>query len=939
MPELRLRARLVFAVALAVAPVVTAAAQPAATFDECDALVRRAPREPASYRCYNFVTRDGRGTLHEAIARLTSYTLLDPENAPAWLALGQAHDRDGRRPEAEAAYGHAIAAYDRRGDAYGRVLARTSLASLLQRADREDDSETPLDEAQAIASVDGRSELTVRTAVSKAWLAYRRLDYGGALRLLDAVAGGLDAVPYDAHSDWLSARAATLWALGQHPDAKALYLRQADLLHASGDFHEEAIARVNVLLFVSGDEKVRLAQEALHLARRAGNRRAEASAHYYLAEATPGEESRAHARRAIEINVAIGHPEGLLRARRVLAFRTLDVDPEQAFTLIDASIDDARRSGDANELVRQWVLRTSMRWRVGPREQAIADAQTTLGLIEALRNLQPETDIRAMRFAQWRGQYYLLAGRLLAGELREHADPEAIARDRQLAFETIERLRARSLLDRLDAAAATGQLLSDDPLHAERRDVLARLARANRELADRRLSDDARRERLAARDALEREEARLSAELTRRDPVFASTVEPHLASIEALRRALAPDEAIVVLHLVSNLWDVQRQPIGAWGWAITRTQAEVRPLPDVRYLSSAVDLFLGLLERRDGSEAIASTGIYRDYLAPLVESLPDGITKLVVVPDDALHRVPLDVLRATADGEPLGVRFQMSLAPSASVWLRWRQQPFDLAAEPVLALADPAFSGRDEAVVAALERASGTGVPVGQLPYARVEARALVREAGRGSRVLDGARASEHFVKTGGIDRYRILHLAAHALVDEEQPARTAVLLAPGSETEDGLLQLREVVGLGLGGRVVVLSACRSASGRFIPGEGLMGLAHGFFQAGARAVVANLWPVRDAEAADIVQRLYFHLGRGESLGAAVAAARRELMLAGRPAAAWSGLVVIGDAEVVPIPGGAAPAWPWWGGVVVALVGVSAGGWWWERHRRSREVAS
>lgn len=118
-----------------------------------------------------------------------------------------------------------------------------------------------------------------------------------------------------------------------------------------------------------------------------------------------------------------------------------------------------------------------------------------------------------------------------------------------------------------------------------------------------------------------------------------------------------------------------------------------------------------------------------------------------------------------------------------------------------------------------------------------------------------------------------------------------------------------------------------------------MGLAHGFFQAGARAVVANLWPVRDAEAADIVQRLYFHLGRGESLGAAVAAARRELMLAGRPAAAWSGLVVIGDAEVVPIPGGAAPAWPWWGGVVVALVGVSAGGWWWERHRRSREVAS
>ena len=83
-----------------------------------------------------------------------------------------------------------------------------------------------------------------------------------------------------------------------------------------------------------------------------------------------------------------------------------------------------------------------------------------------------------------------------------------------------------------------------------------------------------------------------------------------------------------------------------------------------------------------------------------------------------------------------------------------------------------------------------------------------------------------------------------------------------------------------------------------------MGLARAFFQAGAVAVVGSLWPLRDEEAAGLVEDMAVHLGRGASVSAALAAARRGRIKAGAPGASWAGLVVLGDGDFVPLPGGA-----------------------------------
>jgi hypothetical protein len=82
-----------------------------------------------------------------------------------------------------------------------------------------------------------------------------------------------------------------------------------------------------------------------------------------------------------------------------------------------------------------------------------------------------------------------------------------------------------------------------------------------------------------------------------------------------------------------------------------------------------------------------------------------------------------------------------------------------------------------------------------------------------------------------------------------------------------------------------------------------MGLANAFFQAGARTVVAGLWAVRDRETARLIERFGRHLGKGESVASALALSRRASIRSGAPPAAWAGMVVLGDGDLVPFPGG------------------------------------
>lgn len=903
----------------------TAIAQDA-SFDECEVRVREHPGDLASFECFAQLPRKN-NRWEEAVRRLDAHLARDPANHLARFALGglessRAQDR------AEPLLREAAEGLSRQGRRVEEVRARLTLSVFLQIRGRDDDSEAELVRAAQVAEGSGDRVLQARVWNVQGRQASRRGDYGRSWQLFkQSEAVIFPDGPPAMQAFCLSMLGFLSAALDRPQQALAYYRREIEVLRSSGDRWSEARAWVNVAtqatnLWERGElpreEALASARQALDTALAVSARDVVGWAHRNLGRLSLGPEAREHFEQALAASRAVKDVNGIGEGLRYLAYSLAadGTDPARAERLLKEALALGRRTADPEEIASTRVVRGTLRLEAGRQEAAVAEFAAAFDAIESLRDRQPDELVRARVFSPWVFAYQRLAGALL-----ESGQPAPAG----LAFEVVERMRARVLLESLDMARATARLAPQVPARRQRAAALEGITRVHRLLVDPALPEAKREQALAELERLELAESTAREEMARADPSFAALRRPRPPSLAEIEAALAPDEALLSFLISSR---GGRSAIhGDWGggsWLLvhTRGATRVHALPDSRDLEAAVSIFIGLLARRDGSEAAAAARLHQELLAAALDGLPPRITRLVLVPDGVLHRLPFEALRADRSAAPLAMRYRVSIVPSVALWLRWRKEQVPRPQATALVLADPDLPG---ASGEASERAwaLSQGARLGRLSHARSEGRSVVRALGGESRLLVGPEATERFVKKEDLRRFGILHFAAHAVLDEDNPERSAILLASGGEEEDGLLQTREVVGLDLGGQVVVLSACRSAAGTLVRGEGVMGLARAFFQAGARTVVGSLWPLRDDEAERIFRDFYRHLGEGRSVGAALAEARRDAIRAGNPAAAWAGLVVLGDGDVVPLPGARAtpaPSWPsrWWLAPMAAL---------------------
>ena len=366
--------------------------------------------------------------------------------------------------------------------------------------------------------------------------------------------------------------------------------------------------------------------------------------------------------------------------------------------------------------------------------------------------------------------------------------------------------------------------------------------------------------------------------------------------LPAVQAVLRPNQALVLLQ-VARATDVFGEAAGgSWALAVMRDRVQVASIPERRVLGAKVPLLVGLIERRDGSEAKAVAAFTSELLSETLAALPPGVDELLISADGVLHSLPFPALREGPDRPPLGARFAIVSIPSARLWAHWVRQARLERRARLLVLADPSVAPVTSPSWAAL--ASQRDGELGPLPGARDEGQWLAEQF-RGSADLHiGAEAREHLLKSTDLARYGLLHFAAHAVADESEPDASAVVLAPG-EGDDGFLRPTEIEALRLDHAVVVLSACQGASGQAVGGEGVFSLSRAFLKAGADAVIASLWPLRDDDALWFFRAFYRNLAGGTSLGAALKATRRQAIDAGLPTRAWAGIVLIGDGSLVP----------------------------------------
>jgi CHAT domain-containing protein/tetratricopeptide (TPR) repeat protein len=510
----------------------------------------------------------------------------------------------------------------------------------------------------------------------------------------------------------------------------------------------------------------------------------------------------------------------------------------------------------------------------GDLTAALAASRSALDIFEGVRPTILREDLRTAFFSSAQDQWDLHVGLLL-----DRGDAPG-------AWEAAEQARARALRDLLAEAGAGLRRDAAPALAAER--VLQRRLNVleTRWLGVSEADVETLRTLRRDIDALVGALEALRGELRRNNPRRASLVRPGPVSLAAVRREiLDPDTVLLEYRLGTEASTV---------WAVTGDTLSAVRLPPRQTIEPLARKATRWMQSLDwpGINPPELCELSRMLLAPVAEHL--GHRRLVVVADGALESLSFAALPdpavACPAAPPLVDAHEIAYLPSAATLLTQRRQ---LAGRPpapgwLAVVADPAYRS------ARL-----------QLPGSAEEAAALVAGLPPGKIfVATGALASRQTVTGGALRGFRILHLAAHGVLDPEQPLLSALALAEvdaAGRPVEGTLPAHEIYDLDLPAELVVLSACETALGREIPGEGLVsGLPRAFLYAGAARVLVSLWPVEDQSTRDLMVLFYRGLlGRGLAPAAALQEAQRSLARKGRRPSQWAGFVLLGDWRPLP----------------------------------------
>ncbi|HEU4698405.1 MAG TPA: CHAT domain-containing protein [Gemmatimonadales bacterium] len=879
----------------------------------------------------------------------------------AHLGLAAAADAQGLMAVAEAEFGRALAGARAAQDRAAESEALLGLAFQVATRQGIAAGMAYLDSAGRVLPPDApdlQADAHRRRAVLLAVQSAPGADAEAAA--CTRIARGLGALRLEAHC--LRAAALDLRLRGA-ADSSLVVLRQAERLHRRARdramLAETLLREVDILRGQGafGTAKQLLA-EGLDEARAAHNLLAVASAHVGLGTLALQVQDYATAAeqlpQAVRLFEQQGDPSGAMIARAFLpTLYAAAGDLAGAAREADSVLAWYRRTGEVSNEFEMLRTRASvaMRARDWARAAAALAAARRLATAHALDDWRAALELDEGRLALYRGALPAAERHLLAylrgldstAHVSRHEAwlrlAEVHARRGELARAAQELARADDLLDRWRATLADDELrvlafqakqkdYYED--HASAARVLARLAagghveaafalaerRRARELADRMAQADALRAGGGA------DTGGLSARVrSQRGPATAAEVV-----------AALPDERTALLEYVAGT-DGAPSTV----FVLTRGSVRARSLSPGDSLAGDISRFAALLEAGLDPDTLARR-LGAAVLEPALDALPAGVTRLIVVPDGPLHRLPFEAL-TLRDGRPAITRYAVSLAPSAAVTLAlWRRAARDTAAaEPtaLLAFGDPAFAGEQ----------SGDPARTATEPFRTAFARrgGLPRLEGSGREAREVARfapaaivrlrgeASEAFLKRADLGRFGVIHFATHALVDDATLDRTALALTPG-DGEDGFVTPADLADLRLAAGLVVLSACRTADGKVVQGEGVQGLTAPLLGAGAHAVVATRWQVGDRTTVRLMQDFYAALAAGQSVGAALRSAKLAALRRGAPAGEWAAFDVVGDplTRVALTPPGR--TLPRWGGAALGLVLMIAVAAWVRRRR-------
>jgi CHAT domain-containing protein/Flp pilus assembly protein TadD len=533
------------------------------------------------------------------------------------------------------------------------------------------------------------------------------------------------------------------------------------------------------------------------------------------------------------------------------------------------------------------------------------DLKEAVKIVESLRAGVAGPNLRISYLAEHQALYeFYIEVLMRLHEASPQAGYDAIA------LQVSERKRARVLLESL---AESGANIREgiDPKLLERERSSRKLLNALEQLRSQILARKHTEEELATADRKVNAQLdiynEIQAQIRASSPRYAALTQPQPLNLKEIQAQLDPNTLLLVYSLGSErsfLFTVSTNAIESY---VLDPRKKLEDVATQLYDRLKSKTWRGATRSLEASRQLLS----QQALGPAVSKLSSK--RLVIVTDGKLQYVPFAALPEPGKSNNLGEDHEIVYLPSASALGQQRLQLSGRASAPktVAIIADPVYAASDERLV---KRARKRGVsshgrgakdPLNVVPrsaaalgiqrfdrlrFSSQEADAITELVSPDQQLrITGFAASRKNLASTDLKQFRIIHFGVHGILNEKNPELSGLLLSLYDEkglANEGLLPGFEIYNLKLGADLVVLSACETAIGREVKGEGLINIARAFMYAGAPRVVVSLWKVDDRATAELMRNFYQGMLR-DNLRPAAALQAAQMAMARKPNSPWS----------------------------------------------------
>lgn len=528
------------------------------------------------------------------------------------------------------------------------------------------------------------------------------------------------------------------------------------------------------------------------------------------------------------------------------------------------------------------------------------------------------------------------------------------------AFASAEKAKGQTLLQSQWEAEATGQGYLPPEVVEERRNHLVNLSSVEEKIRKFQIKDTLRAAQLQSRAFEIQEDLKEWEEGVAKDfPEYQQRLTQDFdIDIAALQGNQLEEGEALIEYFISRAETFGSTKIGKdelFTFVITQdTLMYYRQL-----LSKDFDLSLSQLIRSLSDYAYVHDSVAQSYasytqsaqlvyhwlLKPALEDHPN-LKKLIIATDGPLSQIPFEALLTTSAPKNrvdyttlpyLINNYELQYTYSAQLLQETGERSSYDGLKACLALAPNSPGNTQLPTRGDLEQLRNSeGAP---LPGTFTEVQALAGLGFEGDFLFGEAATEKRFKESA--DQYSVLYLAQHGYAAPEDPVMSYLRFTPSEDSaEDGLFHSYELEAMRLKADLVVLSACETGIGTYLPGEGIASLGSAFLASGVSMVVMTLWRVEDRASNDLMEFFFQHLANDDEVATALHKAKLDFIAHADSRTAhpfyWSAYVANGDSRPVTFSAGMPPiALFGWGALSLALV---AGAGWFYRRRRQRQRA-